>query len=102
MQRNYIVKNKIIMNLKLYFTIALRIILLMSFGFLISYITPNLRTVFDDKLSATPSGMDANYDWGVRHYWYFTAMVLLFILSCIDFICAVVNGIKKYYNTNKW
>lgn len=87
------------MKRELYFTIAFRIMLLMSFGFLMTFITPQLRTLFEDVLLAKPQvmGVDCNYEWGIRHYWYFYAMVLLFILSLIDSIMVIAKAIKKHY-----
>lgn len=89
------------MKPKLYLTIALRIILLMGFGFLMSFVTPTLRGILGDLKLDSPEhgcfGIDAWYAWGARHYWYAWAIFLLFILSLADAIIHVVNAVNKHY-----
>lgn len=104
-----------IMKTKVYLGIAIRLILLFSLGMAITFVTPHMRGFFGDKLHVhtkmclnTFSGCtnyhepDNLWEWGVRHYWYFWLTILLFLLSVANFIMAVVNIIKKNYNTSNW
>ena len=85
------------MKRKLYFTIALRIILLMTFGFLFTFVTPHLREFLGDKPCGDCNGIDAAYSWGIRHYWYAWTIFLLFMLSLVDCIMTIVTEVKRHY-----
>lgn len=93
------------MKIPVYLGIAIRIILLVGFGMLFTFITPELRIFFGDRL-ATLQEINSNhadfqidilYVWGARHYWYFWGVFLLFILSLINFIMSIVSLINKHY-----
>lgn len=83
-----------------YLHIAIRIIVLVAIGMMLTYIPEHLRTFFGDT---TPSkntlfiGMDPSWDWGIRHYWYWWGIFLLFILTLINFIWSVANICNKHY-----
>ena len=97
------------MKLKVYFGIAVRIILLFVTAMMMTYVTEELRTFFGDTyIGATKitsccgevsrNGFDASYKWGARHYWYFHMCLLLFILSLISLSMSIVDILKKNYN----
>lgn len=89
--------------------LALYIIALFSFCILFTFINDALQKsgFFGDELFVPykdqwnnwvlKSGdIDGKYVWGVRHYWYFTMCILLFILS----IVRVIMWAAWYWNKN--
>ena len=101
------------MKTKLYLTIAFRILLLMIVGIAWTFITPTLHDFFGDQghLIITHHEQNPNwgprfepynsseidYDWGVRHYWYFWCMLLLFMLTFINSVWSCINAYNKHY-----
>ena len=93
------------MKTQVYFGIAIRIILLFSVAMIGTYLPEILRDFFGD----TPCVPDANgrgcrngfgvydYDWGVRHYWYWWGMFLLFILSLVNCVLSIIGLLDKHY-----
>lgn len=90
------------MKHQVYFGIAIRIVVLCVIGMMCTYITPQLRTFFDDK--PCDQGfylLEPDWCWGARHHWYFWMMLSLFILSLINVIVAIENLVKKHYPPKK-
>ena len=88
------------MKLKIFFHIAIRIVILFSMGFFMSYLSEYLRPYFGDTMQTKDSYGDFindGYDWGARHYWYFWCMFCLFILSLIDIFISIFNLIDREY-----
>lgn len=88
------------MKNKVYLGIAIRIVILFSLAMFSTYVSENLRGFFGDVKLSIPStlGMDKNWDWGSRHYWYFYMMICLFLLSVANLVVYVVTVIKKEYD----
>ena len=82
------------MDFKLFFGISIRIIILFSLAMAGTFIPDHLRVFFGDTLSNSIFG-DPEWKWGVRHYWYFWMMCLLFILSAINVGLSIYKLIKK-------
>lgn len=90
------------MKTKVYLGIAVRLIILFGLGMLMSSVTPQLRYFFGDticthKKTCAEFGMDIDYHWGVRHYWFFWLMTMLFLLSLLNTIVAIFNLVTKEY-----
>ena len=89
------------MKPQVYFGIAIRIIILVAIGMLITYVNPHLREFFGDTLRDRAEhmdfGIDPMYDWNARHYWYFWGMFMLFILSLINCIIGISKLVTKHY-----
>lgn len=84
-----------------FFGIAIRIIILFSTGFLISFANPWLHSFFGDvqSTSCNIGDVDRCWHWHTSHYWYAWCMFFLFLLSIINCIISIVNIIEKNYNT---
>ncbi len=88
------------MKFPVYINIAIRIVILAVLGMILTYIPDHLRPFFGDTPAAKVnifSSIDNNWDWGIRHYWYFWAVIALFILSAINFIMSIKTIVDKYY-----
>lgn len=85
-----------------FFGIAVRIIVLFSTGFLISFANPWLHEFFGDKPQAYDGSLDGSWKWAAAHYWYFWCMFFLFLLSVVNFVVSTVNIVKKNYDTENW
>ena len=87
------------MNTRLYFEIAIRIIVIFAIGMIGTYIPDYLRDFFGDTpiRRHTFLNIDREWTWGVRHYWYAWMMFFLFVLSVINAGMSIYNLIKKYY-----
>lgn len=90
------------MKTKVYLAIAFRLILLFGVGMLMTFATPHMREFFGDtRFIKTPTNyydpIDSGWIWGARHYWYIWLMILLFVLSLINFAMSVYNIIQKNY-----
>jgi hypothetical protein len=89
------------MNQKVYFGIAIRLIMLCSIGMLFTFINPQLHTFFGDTILKEGEWdgvfVRDGYNWGARHYWYYWTLFSLFILSLINFIIQVYKLITKHY-----
>ena len=93
------------MKMKVYFGIAIRIVMLFSMGMLVSLASPMLHDFFGDvKLKKVVHGAFINdgYDWSASHYWFFWMCVVLFLLSVINVIVSIVRLLRKNYDTSKW
>ena len=91
------------MKMKVYFGIALRIIVLFAVGMLTTLATPYMREFFGDVHKPDSYGaIDKDWQWGVRHYWYYWCCWILFVLSAINCVISIVNLIKRNYDTSKW
>jgi len=90
------------MKNKVYFGVILRILLLFGIGIFGSYLPEHLRNFFGDKLvdPINNMGIDRSWDWGVRHYWYFTMIITIFLWSLINFFISSFNILKKEYPNN--
>jgi len=63
-----------------------------------TYIPENCREFFGDTLRETPTfGMDINYDWGSRHYWFWWGSLILALVSIADAVISIVNMVFKIY-----
>jgi len=92
------------MKSQLYFNIAIRIIILFIIMMFATYLPEHLREFFGDSLKSENDCskiyidiIDKRYNWGTRHYLYFYMMILLCVLSIINFIISTFRLIKKYY-----
>lgn len=89
------------MKWKLYFEVVLRIIILFSLAMLFTFIPDHLRDFFGDRRRISTDigdwGMDVEWIWGGRHYWYYWMCVLLFILTLINFVGGIIHSINKHY-----
>lgn len=87
------------MKRKVFYTIAIRILILGIIGSLMSFIPEHLRGYFGDVQLPQPKsfGIDSGWDWGVRHYWYFWTMTILFILTIVDLFVTAISVITKEY-----
>lgn len=93
-----------------YFSIAIRIIILFALGvggnFFMDWVNVNYPNFFGDYVEATPSyckeGSKFRYssEWGARHYWVNIGFVCLFLLSLIDAFIFTRKVILKHYNIN--
>lgn len=88
------------MKLQLYFKIAGRIILVCIVAMAGTFVPEHLRDFFGDVHRAIPKdsgAMDELWDWGIRHYWYFWTIVLLFVLTLINLGIGIYNDVTKHY-----
>jgi len=99
------------MKQQVYFGIAWRIIALFSIAILSTFLPDFIRgflgdvpfkpyyveNMFTNKVLIGDGSIDIKWTWGVRHYWFFTLMIFLFILSCINVIISSISLIKYYY-----
>jgi hypothetical protein len=87
------------MKRKVFYTIAIRILILGIIGSLMSFLPEQLRGYFGDipTTDPTPYGIDPAWDWGTRHYWYFWTMTILFILALVDLFITSISVISKEY-----
>lgn len=99
------------MKTKMFFTIAIRLILLFTSAMILTFLTDSIRDFLGDKLHVCSADcatayskcenssdmFDKTYDWGIRHYWYFWMLVCLFVLSAIDLGLHINNLITKNY-----
>lgn len=92
------------MKTKAFLGIAWRIVLLFTIAMLFTFIPEQLRDFFGDTPVIKADGwysrsfVEDDWNWGVRHYWYFWMMFFLFILSLISLIVAIANILRKNYN----
>lgn len=87
------------MSIRLYFRILIRIICPFILAMAFSFATPHLREFFGDvpqEVTAIDS-VDAAWNWGARHYWYFWMMVSVMLLSFINVIVSVRRLVLKYH-----
>lgn len=89
------------MKHKVFFGIAVRIIVLFSIGMAFSFIPDNLRGFFGDVYVERQfnSFIEHEWQWGVRHYWYFCMMFFLFILSAVNTALSIARIINREYGT---
>ena len=68
------------MKIQVYLHIAIRLIILVAIGMMLSFVPDMLRVFFGDTVRKEPSfmGIDIYWDWGAIHYWYFWGVILLF------------------------
>ncbi len=100
------------MKHQVYFGITIRIILLFGVAMLATFIPEHLREFFADEDCTNnvyymygkkfigcqgAEVINDGYDWGVRHYWYFWGMLLLFLLSLANVVVSIVNLVNKHY-----
>lgn len=76
--------------------ITLRIIILFAIGIIGTYIPEHLKWFFKDVYKGE------SVEWSARHCFFQTMMVLLFILSCVNFIIGCRKIIIKNYDITKW
>lgn len=93
------------MKTKIYFQIALRIILLFTTGMIMSYMKPWLHDYLGDTFHVCKSircnhseFINDGYDWSGTHYWFFWMCFFLFILSLVNCIISIVKIVNKEYN----
>ncbi len=93
------------MKTQVYLGIVVRIIILILIGMFSTYLPDNLRDFFGDTPCLPDAegntyhcgGIDTQYLWGSRHYWYFWGMLILFLVSIINMIWSIINLIEKHY-----
>ena len=87
------------MNTKVYLFIAFRIVFLFSIAMASTFLPEHLRGFFGDINIPKRSGfgIDTDWTWGARHYWFFWMMFMLFALSLVDAIVGIVSKINKHY-----
>lgn len=87
------------MKPQVYFGIAIRIILLFAVGIAMTFVTPHMRTFFNDTphIGMATTVMDEDWDWGIRHYWFHFMLILLFALSAINIMVGIINLVDKHY-----
>jgi hypothetical protein len=68
-------------------------------GMAATFIPEHLREFFGDVniQQKTEFGMDQNWVWGARHYWFYWMTVALFLLSLVDVIVGITNKVLTYY-----
>ena len=90
------------MPYKLYFGIAIRIIILVVIGMIGTYIPDQLRGFFGDvPCTGNCVGPDKQWIWGARHYWYFWGMFLLFMLSLVSAVIGIFKLVDNTINHEK-
>jgi hypothetical protein len=101
------------MKTQVYLGIAIRLIVLFGVGMLLSFIPEQLRGFFGDETCIGKTykmygetrkgcpyegfGIDQDWKWGVRHYWYYWMMFLLFLLSLVNIILSIIGLVTKHY-----
>jgi NADH:ubiquinone oxidoreductase subunit 3 (subunit A) len=107
------------MNHKVFFGIAIRIVILFVIAMFGTFLPEHLREFFGDKkcqqeeqrLVSDKDGIykyetyydtecgevDSDWEWGARHYWYYWMMFILFILSCINLVIGIIELLIKNY-----
>jgi hypothetical protein len=91
------------MKTQVYFGIAWRITVLISIGLFHTFVPEYLHDFFGDEYVEKTSWAGITFcewEWGARHYWYTTGMVLLFLLSLVNVIMTIVNLVNKNYKFN--
>jgi hypothetical protein len=106
-----------LMKPKLFFSIALQLIVLFSFPMAATFIPEHMREFFGDKKYPTQPAdwkpqsenakwedpghrdvVDREWDWGARHQWFAAGMVMLFLLSVANVVLTTIRMILKEYN----
>lgn len=102
------------MNNRVFFGIAGRIIIIFVIAIAMTFIPENLRGFFGDtykpctgtfkdnygnvRILDNCNGLiDDDYQWGIRHYWFYWMVFLLFCLSVVNVIIGSYELINKYY-----
>lgn len=87
------------MKTKVYLGIVIRIIIVCLVGMFWTFVTPELRDFLGDRPcpKAYCGLYDDGYEWGVRHYWFFWMMCLIFIVSVFSSLIQIRNLIAKEY-----
>lgn len=85
------------MKINVFIGIGIRIIILFMVAILATYVPVYLNRLAPDFLGDAPNG-----DYGVRHYWFTIMMILLFLLSLVNFIISTVKIILRNYDTSNW
>jgi len=88
------------MKTNVFLGIGLRIVILFTVGMFMTYLPEHLTEFFGDKM-VTKSYGDV-LEWGARHYWYNTMIILLFLLALVNVIFSIINLVNKNYDTTKW
>jgi len=96
------------MKIKVFYSIAIRIIILFTIAIFSTFIPDYLREFFGDTLHecgerctrycANYNTPDKLYDWGARHYWYATMTTTLFTLALASVILSIMDILKKNYD----
>jgi hypothetical protein len=93
------------MKHKVFLGIAIRIIILFTTAMLLTFIPNHLQEFFGDVYNENSKGnlfsFSKNWDWGIRHYWYFWMMVSLFLLSLLNMIMYILDVIENHNKTDK-
>lgn len=66
-----------------------------------TFIPDYLRDFFGDVYSPDRilfTSIDEHWEWGVRHYWYFCMMVILFLLALVNVGLSIYKLLNKNYN----
>lgn len=88
------------MKTKVFLGIGIRVIIVFGIGMLWTYIPEYLFDFFGDKVVVKSWGKDV--EWGARHHWYNTMMILLFLLSLTNAVLQCVKLVRENYNTQDW
>ena len=81
------------MKINVFLGIGLRIVILFTVGMFMTFVPEHLTEFFGDKTVTKSYG--EVLEWGTRHWWYNTMMVLLFILALANVIFSVTYLYKK-------
>lgn len=94
------------MKLKNYLDISIRILIIGSIGFFMTFIPENFQDYFGDSFhectlsychhGAFSGSIDGEMQWGARHYWFSWTMFVLLILALIEIVIKIVNYFSKY------
>lgn len=90
------------MKPKMYFGIAIRIVLLFTIAIFATLIPEQLRDFFGDTWNKGDKFNNPHWEWGIRHYWFNWMGVLLFLLSILNLVIYIVSTVKKNYDTHNW
>lgn len=89
------------MKHNVYFAIVIRLALLFGAAIFWTFIPEYLIDFFGDKPHVCH--LNPGYchhgpmDWGIRHYWFNTFAICLFLLSLLNVIVSIVRVIRKAY-----
>ncbi len=86
------------MKWQLYLNIVARIIILFTLAMMFTFVPEHLRTFFGDTYTNNhDGGIDQQWTWGNRHYWYFCMCMFLFIVTCINCVVGICHACIKHY-----
>ena len=90
------------MKTNVFLHIAIRIIILFTIGMFMTFVPELLRDFFGDTPHVCTrkfcnEQFDIDWNWGKRHYWYNTMMMLLFMLGLVNVVVSIIKILNKNY-----